>query len=62
MQEGRVEQLLLEEEEPVDVLADIDPRELPRMHFSTNEFFIGDRPYGSWSFSLNPNSEGAEID
>jgi len=62
MQEGRVEQLLLEEEEPVDVLTDIDPRELPRMHFSTNEFFIGDRPYGSWSFSLNPNSEGAEID
>jgi len=61
MQEPRVEQQLLEEE-PVDVLADIDPRELPRMHFSTNEFFIGDRPYGSWSFSLNPNSQGAEID
>ena len=62
IQEARVEQLLFEEEVPVDVLADIDPRELPRMHFSTNEFFIGDRPYGSWSFSLNPNSEGAEID
>ena len=62
LQEVSIEQLLFEEEEPVDVLADIDPRELPRMHFSTNEFFIGDRPYGSWSFTLNPNSEGAEID
>ena len=62
MQEERVEQLLFEEEEPVDVLTDIDPRELPRMHFSTNELFIGDRPYGSWSFTLNPNTEGAEID
>jgi len=61
-QEAEIEQLLLTEEDPVDVLADIDPRELPRMHFSTNEFFIGDRPYGSWSFTLNPNSEGAEID
>lgn len=62
MQEVEVALLLLEEEDPVDVLADIDPRELPRMHFSTNEFLIGDRPYGSWSFTLNPNSEGAEID
>ena len=53
-----VELALLEEEDPVDVLADIDPRELPRMHFSTNEFRIGDVPYGSWSFTLNPNSAG----
>lgn len=51
-----------EEEDPIDVLADIDPRELSRMHFSTKEFLIGERPYGSWSFTLNPNSEGAEID
>ena len=62
MQETRVEQLLLEEEAPVDVLADIDPRDLPGMHFSTNEFFIGDRSYGSGSFTLNPNSQGVEID
>ena len=62
MQQTRVEQLLLEEEDSVDVLADIDPRDLPRMHFSTEQFFIGDRPYGSWSFTLNPNSQGVEID
>lgn len=54
--------LLAAEENPVDVLADIDPRELPRMHFSTNEFRIGDRPYGNWSFTLNPHERGADID
>lgn len=53
---------LLEMEEPVDALAEIDPRELPRMHFSTNEFRIGDRPYGNWSFTLNPHADGVEID
>lgn len=62
MPEADVESLLAAEEEPVDVLVDIDPRDLPRMHFSTNEFRIGDRPYGSWSFTLNPNEQGAEID
>ena len=62
IQEAGVELLLDEEEDPVDVLADIDPRELSRMHFSTKEFLIGDSPYGSWSFTLNPSSEGAEID
>lgn len=53
---------LLEIEEPVDALAGIDPRELPRMHFSTNEFRIGDRPYGNWSFTLNPHADGVEVD
>lgn len=62
MQEAAAEALLAEAQEPVDVLADIDPRELPRMHFATNEFRIGDRPYGNWSFTLNPNERGAEID
>ena len=38
IQEAGVELLLDEEEDPVDVLADIDPRELSRMHFSTKEF------------------------
>lgn len=60
--EAEFEALLAEAEEPVDVMVDIDPRELPRMHLSTNEFMIGDRPYGSWSFTLNPNSRGVEID
>jgi uncharacterized protein (TIGR02099 family) len=62
MPEAATEILLAEAEDPVDVMADIDPRALPRMHFSTNEFRIGDRPYGNWSFTLNPNAQGAEID
>tara|TARA_B110000858_G_scaffold175732_1_gene209379 strand:- start:64845 stop:68855 length:4011 start_codon:yes stop_codon:yes gene_type:complete len=62
VQEAGVESQPAEEEDPVDVLADIDPRELSRMHFSTDEFLIGGLPYGSWSFTLNPSSEGAEID
>lgn len=61
MPEAATEIVLAEEEDPIDVLADIDPRDLPRMHFSTNEFRIGDRPYGNWSFTLDPNAQGAEI-
>lgn len=60
--EANPEQTLPTEQEAVDVLADIDPRQLPRMHFSTDEFRLGDRPYGNWSFTLNPNTDGAEID
>lgn len=62
MPEVFAELFVAEAEDPVDVLADIDPRNLPRMHFSTNEFRIGDRPYGNWSFTLNPNAQGVEID
>ena len=50
------------EEEREDPLLAIDPRLLPRLKFSTNEFSIGSRPYGSWSFSLNPNNKGASFD
>jgi len=49
------------EEEAIDPLLDIDPRELPRMRFSTDEFAIGSRQYGSWRFTLNPNESGAEF-
>jgi len=62
MPQVAIDVLAGEEEIPIDVLVDIDPRELPRMHFSTNEFRIGDRPYGNWSFTLIPNDQGAEID
>ena len=50
------------EEEREDPLLSIDPRLLPRLKFSTDEFSIGSRPYGSWSFSLNPNDQGASFD
>lgn len=52
---------LFDEPELVDPLADIDPRQLPKMKFMTDDFSIGSRPYGSWSFTLDPISEGAEL-
>ena len=52
----------VDDEERVDALAAIDPRELPPMRFSTDEFSIGDRQFGSWQFTLNPTATGAEFD
>ncbi|MCH8264887.1 MAG: hypothetical protein IIC10_05760, partial [Proteobacteria bacterium] len=49
------------EAERVDVLAGIDPRQLPRMVFDIKEFSIGSRPFGSWRFTLDPTAEGADI-
>lgn len=60
-EEQTLQQLEAAEEERVDVLAQIDPSELPRLKFSADEFRIGDRSYGSWNFTLTPNSTGAEI-
>jgi uncharacterized protein YhdP len=51
----------VDEEERIDVLAGIDPRNLPRMHFATEELTVGSRPYGAFKFSFEPNSAGAEI-
>ena len=50
-----------EEEERIDVLADIDPRELPPMYFATDDFTIGSRPYGAFAFTFEPNVDGAEV-
>ena len=47
--------------ELIDVMADIDPRELPPMRFDIADFSIGSRPFGSWKFQLDPTSEGADI-
>lgn len=49
------------EEERIDVLAHLDPRELPPMHFATDHFSIGNRPYGSFNFTLEPNEDGAQV-
>jgi len=45
-----------------DPLAAIDPRSLPLMRFSTDEFAIGENGFGSWRFALTPTEEGAEFD
>ncbi|MCY4263988.1 MAG: DUF3971 domain-containing protein [Gammaproteobacteria bacterium] len=44
-----------------DPLADIDPRNLPLMEFSTNDFSIGARNFGSGGFRLVPTKTGAEF-
>lgn len=49
------------EEERIDPLLDLDPRSLPSMRFSTEEFAIGERQFGQWAFTLNPTAEGAEF-
>jgi uncharacterized protein (TIGR02099 family) len=51
----------LEEEEEVDVLADVDPRALPRMKMDTEDFSIGENSYGSWEFTFDPFDSGAEL-
>ena len=48
-----------EDSEEIDSLATLDPRAFPEMRFSTRSLMIGDRPYGSWRFHLQPDAEGA---
>ncbi len=52
-----------EEPEPArsDLLAAVDPRELPRMHFAVNEISIGETPWGRWNFILEPDAGGADF-
>ena len=45
----------------VDPLLAIDPRKLPLMRFSTDDFVIGNRDWGSWQFRLVPTDHGAEF-
>lgn len=49
------------EEEEIDPLLNLDPRELPLMEFATDDFAIGSRQFGSWEFTLIPTEEGAEF-
>jgi len=47
--------------ERLDPLVSIDPRDLPPLIFSTDEFSVGGRSYGSWQFTLNPDLGGASF-
>lgn len=51
----------LSEENPIDALVDIDPRILPKLKFTTDDFSIGSNPYGSWQFTLDASERGAEL-
>tara|TARA_R110000824_G_scaffold318073_2_gene505289 strand:+ start:30969 stop:35006 length:4038 start_codon:yes stop_codon:yes gene_type:complete len=48
-------------EEEVDVLADINPADLPAMNFHTDEFSLGAGNMGAWDFQLRSNNNGALI-
>lgn len=48
-------------EEERDVLAAVNPAELPAINFSTEEFSLGDGNLGAWSFQLRSNANGANI-
>ncbi len=45
----------------VDLLAGVDPRELPRMHFAVDEISVGETPWGRWNFTLEPDAGGADF-
>lgn len=49
------------EVERVDALAAIDPRALPKLRFAAEDVRIGARVFGSWHFTVDPDSEGAEF-
>ncbi|MFK7863241.1 MAG: YhdP family protein [Pseudohongiellaceae bacterium] len=57
----QIESVLGPSEPPEDPLLDIDPRQLAKMKFMTDDFSIGARPYGSWNFTLDPIETGAEL-
>ena len=47
------------EQERVDILADVDPRDFPYMNFRAANVQRGDADYGSWQFTIEPNQSGA---
>ena len=50
-----------EELETIDILANVNPGQLPPFDFSTAELSLGDANVGRWSFSLRPNDMGAVL-
>lgn len=45
-----------------DVLAGVDPLDLPPMDFSTDELLLGTEDYGNWRFSMRPSNTGLVFD
>ena len=48
-------------EEDVDVLADVNPAELPDMNFRTQELSLGDKHLGAWEFNLRADGNSATV-
>lgn len=47
--------------EEIDVLAGVNPKTLPAINFSTQEFSLGEGDLGAWSFQLRSDADGARI-
>lgn len=47
------------EQERVDILADVDPRDFPYMHFKAADVRRGEADYGNWQLTIEPNESGA---
>ncbi|HAK51808.1 MAG TPA: TIGR02099 family protein [Gammaproteobacteria bacterium] len=51
----------VDEAESFDPMAEVLPQELGDIDFSTKELMYGEEDYGSWSFQLRPNEQGASM-
>lgn len=51
--------LIPDEDDSLDPLADINPREYLAVDFATAAFWSGEDDYGSWSFRFRPTENGA---
>jgi len=47
--------------QPADVLAQVDPRQLPPMRVKANDLRLGDSDFGRWQLTIDPVLEGIEI-
>lgn len=50
-----------EELEDIDILADVNPADIPDINFQTMELVIGDKDLGAWEFVLRNSGDGASI-
>ena len=55
------EEIEVELEDEVDILAEINPATLPDLDFRTSEFSLGDKHFGAWEFVLRSLGDSASI-
>jgi len=60
-EESTEQELEGEESEEIDILADVNPADIPDINFQTMEFVIGDKHLGAWEFVLRNSGDGASI-
>ena len=50
-----------EKDDSPDPMESVDPKDLGKIDFSTEELIYGDEHYGSWAFQMRPDQTGAKI-